>query len=245
MKKLYEQESKEYENNLWNKEIGKPARDYLRKRNIKPNTAKYWHLGYSPENFIPECYKDETNEKFKFWEKMNGRLTIPVYDQNGSLIAISGRAINPETKPKYMHYQFPTRRILFGLFFNEKEILKQNMLILTEGQMDVISAWQNGFKLCSCTFGAHFSSEQLAIASRYTDRVNVLYDDDDAGQEGANNSLEKIKLRGDVKVRILRGILKNGNDLDDWIKKNDYHFIMKIINSSKEDLLKYKLNIIK
>lgn len=244
MNKQYEKESKEYEDNLWNRTIGKSARDYLKARNILPSTAKYWQLGYSPNGFVPECYKEE-QDKFKFWEKMNGRITIPVYDQNGDMIAISGRAIDKNMKPKYMHYQFPTRKILFGLFQNEKEILKHNMIIFTEGQFDVISAWQHGFRVCGCTFGAHFSSDQLATSSRYTDRVNILYDDDKAGSDGANNSLEKLNLRGDIKIRILRNILKNGDDLDNWIRKNDYHFIMKIINSSQEDLLKYKLNIVK
>src|SRR5574344_357064 len=239
----YPKESQEYINNLWDKEIGKPGREYLQKRNISPRTTKIWKLGYSPEGFIPECYKNNKGE-FKFWEKRNGRITIPVYDSNGKLVSISGRGINKDLKPKYIHYQFSTGKTLFGLYINEKSILKNNMIIFTEGQLDVISSWQNGLDICACTFGAHFSSEQLLLSSRYTDRVNILYDNDEAGEEGTYNSLEKAKVHGDIQIKILKGILKKGEDLDNWIQKNDYRFIIKIINNTKENLLKYKLNLI-
>ena len=242
----YVNENKEYQDNLWNKDIGKEARLYLQKRNLSPLTAKIWQLGYSPKGFIPKCYQTDKykDANYKFWEKMNGRITIPVYDSNGVLIAISGRAIDSNMKPKYMHYQFPTRKVLFGLYVNELEIMKNNAVIFTEGQFDVISAWQHGLKICACTFGAHFSSEQIATASRYTNRINILYDSDEAGQEGAMKSLDKLETRGDTKVRILKNVLKNGEDLDEWIKKNNYNFILKVINSSEESILKYKLKLL-
>ena len=236
----YAQEMHEYEDNLWDKSIGKIARDYLKNRHISPATAKTWHIGYCPKGFNPKCY---TGMQSRFWEKMWGRITLPVFNSNGDLIAISGRTIIDE-KPKYMHYPFPTRKRLFGLYINEKAIMKHNAVIFTEGQLDVISAWQHGFQLCACTFGAHFSSEQIALASRYTDRIYVLYDDDEAGQEGAQKSLNKAKIKGDVKVRLLRGILKNGEDLDNWIQRNDYHKILNYINSNTENALKLRLSLL-
>ena len=113
----YEKELNEYMDNLWDKQIGKEARDYLKQRHIKPSTAKAWNIGWCPKDFQPKCYSDTD---YQYYMKMQGRIILPVYNSNGELIALSGRTIYKDVKPKYMHYQFPTSFTLFGLFINEK-----------------------------------------------------------------------------------------------------------------------------
>jgi len=228
----------EYEQILHDKEMSKPARDFLKKRSIKPQTAKEWHIGFCPRDYIPKCYN---KDDYPYYEKMQGRVILPVFDSNGKLITLSGRTIYDDLKPKYMHYTFPTRKTLFGLYINEKEIIKQNAIIFTEGQFDVISAWQRGLRNVVCTFGSHFSTDQIILSARYTNRVFILYDSDEAGQNGAYNSLQRIKMRGDVKIRLLTNVLKNGEDLDDYVKKNNFKFLNSLINATQEDVLKYKL----
>lgn len=241
MKVNYTKELNEYIENLWNKDIGKEARDFLKKRNITANTAREWDIGYCPIDYIPKCFK-ETD--YPTYVKMQGRVIFPVYDSNGDLLTLSGRAIRDDLKPKYMHYSFPTGRTLFGLYKNEKDIIKNNAVFFTEGQIDTISAWQNGFRLCACTFGSHFSEEQILLASRYTKRVYILFDGDDAGIDGAKISYDKIKIKGDMNIKILSNILKNDEDLDDWIKHNDVNYFNKFIRElTKEEILKYKLNL--
>jgi len=242
--KKYIEELKEYKNNLFDNKIGEVARDYLKSRNIKPSTAKFWHLGYCPDNFVPKCYEYEnktSDEQYHFWTKMSGRLIMPILNQNGELISLSGRTLHEDVKPKYIHYPFPARKTLFGLYQNRKEIMNENIVIFTEGQFDVISAWQKGFKLCCCTFGAHYSNDHFAISSRYTNRINILYDADTAGTTGAEASLLKNNIRGDMQIKILKYFLRNGEDLDNWIQHNDYHQIINFINKKKEDILTSKL----
>jgi len=241
MKINYTNELNEYITNLWDRDIGKEARDFLRKRKISPTTAKAWNLGYSPIDFVPKCFKEED---YPTYTKMQGRLIIPVYDSNGELLTLSGRGITDDIKPKYMHYSFQTSRTLFGLYINEKDITKNNVIFFTEGQFDVISAWQNGFRLCACTFGSHFSEEQILLASRYAKRVYILFDEDEAGIDGAKISFDKIKLKGDMSIKILSGILKENEDLDDFVRKNDISYFNRFIKETKlEDILKYKLNL--
>lgn len=236
----YQEEINEYCNNLFHPTIGKDARKYLYLRNITPNTVKFWKLGFSPLNYNPKCYQ---NERFDFWRKLNGRITIPVYDQNGDIVSISGRSIYPEIQPKYHHYQCSTTRILFGLYQNKKEIMNQNVIIFTEGQLDVISAWQHGLKVCASTFGSHFSNEQFAIASRYTNQIGILYDNDDAGTMGALSSLEKNNIYGDMQIKIINNILNKNEDLDNWIQHNDFHKIINEAKESEEDKLQKQLVI--
>ena len=231
----------EYISNLWDKDIGKDARDFLKFRNIKPSTARAWNIGYCPSDYIPKCYS--TNE-YPMYTKMQGRVILPVYNSIGELLTLSGRAINDNLKPKYIHYSFPTSKTLFGLYINEKDIIKKNLIFFAEGQIDVISAWQNGLRTCVCTFGSHFSSDQILLASRYTNRVFILYDDDEAGSSGASASMKKLKIKGDVNVKILSGIFRNGEDLDNFVNKYDVSYFDKYINGmSEEEILKYKLSL--
>ena len=97
----YEKELNEYMDNLWDKQIGKEARDYLKQRHIKPSTAKAWNIGWCPKDFKPKCYSDTD---YPYYMKMQGRIILPVYNSNGELIALSGRTIYKDIKPKYMHY---------------------------------------------------------------------------------------------------------------------------------------------
>ena len=235
----YKQENQEYIEQLFG-ENGAKARKYLQDRYINVATAKAWELGFSPKHFIPNCYKNTGEE---FYKKMNGRITIPVYNSNGILIGISGRSIYDDLKPKYMHYVFPTRSTLFGLWKNEKDIIRENAIVFTEGQFDVITAWQNGLRICACTFGAHFSETQYAIASRYTNRINIMYDQDDAGVIGTKTSIEKNSTYSEIKVKNIQYLMRRGEDLDSWIKKDgSVKKVIKAINCSKLDFLENAVN---
>jgi DNA primase len=188
-----EKECQEYINNLYSIN-GKDARNYLKQRKISVSTAKFWELGFSPHDFIPQYHTSQS-------KKMNGRITIPVYDNNGKLIAFSGRSVYNES-PKYMHYVFPTRSTLYGLHQNKHNIIKANAVLFVEGQFDVISAWQHGLKICVCTFGAHCSETQYALAARYTNRIFIMYDNDKAGLEGIEKFLKTNQLKEKVNSNI-------------------------------------------
>ena len=236
----YSSEIKEYSDILFG-EQGIDGRKYLQDRFINVSTAKFWQLGFSPKNFCPECYK---NTDHTFWKKMNGRITIPVYNSNGEVIGISGRSIYDDITPKYMHYVFPTRSTLFGLWQNAKDIVRENAVVFTEGQFDVITAWQRGLRICVCTFGAHCSEAQYALAARYTSRIAIMYDQDQAGRTGTTNALEKNNTYGEVFVKSIQGLMKNNEDLDSWIKTHTPERVLKIINYSELDYLKNTLRCI-
>lgn len=225
--KNYATEVAEYTHVLLHSPAGAPGRVYLQRRGLTPTTARAWGLGYCPVDFTPKCYAARAGRvppKARFWEKMRGRLTIPVVDSAGDIVAISGRAVDATVPgPKYMHYVFPTSRVLFGLWMNRRTAFDTGVIVLTEGQLDVISAWQAGMRcVCAC-FGAHFSEHQLALATRYVDKVGILFDDDEAGRQGAQTAIAKCKTTGGARVRVLTGVL-GGHDLDEFIRAGgDWH----------------------
>lgn len=220
-------ELKEYQDILFNKDTGLPGREYLLQRNIDTETAKYWQLGFSPIDYDPVCYKFLFNTGITyFWRRLNNRLIIPIFDSNNKLISLSGRSIDNKW-PKYIHYPFPARRILFGLNFNKDNIREEDLSIITEGQLDVISSWQNDVKTVTCSFGAHASQEHFALLGRYTNNIYIVYDNDAAGQKGIE-ILKKIK-HADLSINFCFNLFPKGQDLDNWIQlhtKEEFYYLL-------------------
>jgi DNA primase len=224
----YHEEKNYYKKALLHETIGAPARNYLKKRGINKSAVDFWEIGYCPVG----------NQKYK---KLQGRITFPVYDQSGKITTISGRKIFDNMNgPKYDMYPFPARKILFGLWQNKENIRDLNRAIITEGQLDVISAWQQGLKIATSSFGAHGSLDHLANISRYAKRVDVLYDADEAGIKGING-IKSLSTLGDLEI-IFKNPFSNGEDLDSWINKNSADKLFNYLDRTDLDILKRKIN---
>lgn len=238
---MLNQELQEYQYILFKTQEGQIGRDYLLKRNIQPATALAWQLGYCPINYVPHIYK---KNKPKFNQSMlQGRLIIPIYNVRGKLISLGGRNISSSSKTKYTNYPFPTARNLFGLYLNRKHIYEENIAIITEGQLDVISAWQKGIKTVVCSFGAHSGAIQVALLSRYTDNIHVIYDSDTAGLQGLS-TLQRITTQN-INLQMHPNLFPPGQDLDNWIQnhtKEDLYNLINTINNPITELQNQLLN---
>lgn len=231
MDEKYNQENDYYIRALQHKEIGEPARIYLKKRGIDERTIDYWQIGFCPIG----------NKQYK---KLQGRITFPVYNQSGKIVTISGRKIYDTLNgPKYDMYPFAARKTLFGLWQNRENIREINQAAITEGQLDVITAWQNGFKIATSSFGAHGSLDHLSILSRYAKKINVLYDADEAGFKGVE-AIKSLSTLGDLEIKFNNPFPK-GEDLDSWIKKHSSEELFNLLNKNEIENLQNKLAKIK
>lgn len=236
-------ELEEYKYILFHTREGLPGRQYLQQRSISPETAKIWNLGYCPEDYDPKCYKFLLKENINyFWRRMNNRLIIPIYNSNGKLISLSGRSIDNKW-PKYNHYPFPAKQILFGLNINKNDIRNDNYAVVTEGQLDVISAWQQKLRTVTCSFGAHSSQEHLALLARYTNNIYYVYDNDVAGKLGMK-LLKKIK-HIDLNLHFCTNIFNKNEDLDNWIKNHTANDFKYLIKNNQQLHLQNRLNEVK
>lgn len=235
-----EEELREYIDILLNKPEGQIGRDYLRQRKILKNTAIKWEMGYCPVGYVPPIYKDE---KFPFWEKLWGRIVFPIRNSNGKLISISGRKIveipEREKNPKYDHYPFASRETLFGLWINKGNIFKEDRAIITEGQLDVITAWQKGIKIVTSSFGAHCGETHFALLNRYTSNIIIMYDNDEAGKKGmqkARDICRKYKISVKIKCPF-----SEGTDMDNWLQKHTKEDFYRLLEYNKMSYIMDKL----
>ena len=165
------------------------------------------------------------------YDYFRNRVIFPIIDTAGNIVAFGGRIMD-DSKPKYLNTSdtpaFKKSRHLFALNFARKKCEEQ--MILCEGYMDVIALHEAGFENAVATLGTAITSEQARIFAKYTKKVVICYDSDDAGQ---NATQKAIRLLGEVgvDVRILK--LSGAKDPDEYIKKFGADSFRRVLGESK------------
>lgn len=155
------------------------------------------------------------------WHRLKGRICIPIRDENGKLVSVSGRKYDEQGwGPKYLHSPFKRDRVLFGSHRLNKEIKKG---YLTEGFFQTIRLAQLGFHNPLGRMGSHLSKQQASLLEGWFDHLIIVPDGDKAGHESAEiarrmleNRIEKIDIaempKGEdadsLKPSVLRALLE-------------------------------------
>jgi len=183
---------------------------YLKHRGITEESIHEWSLGAYLTDNKKEIY-----------------LTIPIFNAKKEIVNIRFRSIpgmclycqgsscnrckNGEVKKIYYNCAGATAA-LHGEHLLSKN--KKSTVLICEGELDLISLWQMGFKenIVTGTAGAGtFKDEWLDSLEPYRDFV-IMYDDDDAGNEGAAKLAKKLG-----KYRCGRVDLNPHEDPNDWL----------------------------
>lgn len=219
---------------LFDPSIGAEAMAYLQKRGLDAATIKRFGLGFSPASFSTLTrhmrdlgYTEEeliagflcgrSQKTGGLFDYFRNRVMFPIIDVSGNVIAFGGRVMD-DSQPKYLNSSdtpvFKKSKNLFALNFARSACSDE--LILCEGYMDVIALHAAGFTNAVATLGTALTSEQARIMSRYTKKVLISYDSDEAGQKAANRA---IGILGEVglDVRVLK--ISGAKDPDEFIKK--------------------------
>lgn len=167
---------------------------------------------------------------------------FPINDINSNTVAFSAR-VSPDKEEtekmgKYINSPqtsvYNKSNIIFGLD-KAKQAIKQNgYAILVEGQMDVISAHQAGFKNTVATSGTALTTEQITLLKRYNPNIMLSFDMDEAGAMAADRGIREA-LNQEMNVKVIE--LPDGMDPDDCIRENKDNF-KKAVEEAKP-LLKY------
>ena len=236
-----------FQNCLWDERIGKEGREYLNKRGLSNSVIKHFRIGYAPNTFgmLHDHLKklgysdEEMYVGFLCGKGQNGtpydyfrnRVMFPIIDTSGNVVAFGGRVLD-DSKPKYLNTSdtpaFKKSRNLFALNFAKNK--SENMMILCEGYMDVIALHAAGFENAVATLGTAITSEQARIFSKYTKKVVISYDSDEAGQRAADKAFKFLQEVG-IDVKILKMI--GAKDPDEFIKKFGADKFKDILEKSK------------
>ena len=106
--------------------------------------------------------------------------------------------------------------------------------------MDVIALHAAGVTSAVATLGTAITSDQARLLSRYTNRVIISYDADEAGQKAAKRALGILGEVGiDTKVLVIPG----AKDPDEYIKTYGVEKFTRLLSDSKSQF-EYKMDTI-
>lgn len=240
---------------------GKKALEYMYNRGYTKNTLIRWGVGYAPAGWTNVYYKmrelgytDEQikaaqlvsspkkeGSNFKLFDFFRDRVMLPIIDANGNVIGFGGRTLDPEEKArKYMNtsdsFVFRKGSNLYGM--NYAKSTKKDHLILCEGNLDVMAMHQAGFDNAVAGLGTALTPEQGRLLKKYTDRVVLCYDNDEAGRKATQRAMQVLSTL-DLNVRVLT--LRGGKDPDEIIKNEGREFFLSLIDAS-ETGVDFRLN---
>ena len=237
----------------------KEALAYLtEKRKLSMTTVKHFGLGYAPNDYrMLSAYlkgkgytDDELTEGYLAFKNNNGtyltdsfrgRVMFPIIDPAGNVVAFGGRVMD-DSIPKYKNTSdtpaFKKSKHLFALNFAKNHC--KDTMILCEGYMDVISLHESGFENAVATLGTAITPEQARIMSRYTKKVIISYDMDDAGRRAADKAMRLFEEVG-LEVKLL--VMKGAKDPDEYIKKFGKDNFKRVLEGS-DSKFDYQMNYI-
>ena len=210
----------------------KEISEYINLRQLSPTTVEKFKIGAFPKDVRnvlkyvhPTVLKDAgiiynaSSSTFKSYY----RFVIPVQDASGNFIGIAGRALMPDDErkflriPKYKNSIYNKSKVLFGLNYAKTTIRNKNSVIVVEGNLDVISCHQAGIYNVVATCGTLLTERHIIMLSRYTDNINILFDNDPAGNMAAERFIKKRAKNG---INLKKLTIPTHKDADEFIKNN-------------------------
>ena len=233
-------------NNLSSKK-GLKAKKYLTDRLFDDSIIQKFSIGYASDSW-DQLY-NELNQKFDkdvieksglfsqskkgFIDRFRNRIIFPFFSPSGKVIGFSGRSLSEKEDVKYLNSPetllFQKSKVFYGSYQTMPEIRKKNYVLLVEGQTDFLRLYEKGFTNVLATSGTAFSSKHAIALNKYTNRVILTYDSDNAGTNAAIRT-GYILMQNGFEVRVL----DLGNELD----PDDYFKLKENNNSSFQQLIK-------
>lgn len=249
---IHEQITVRWQNALANEAGGQIARDYLAKRGVTSEAIKLFRLGAAPESWDDTVnwakskghdlavmeqaglvVKKEGSDRP--YDRFRGRLIFPICDEQGRVIAFSGRILSGDEKQaKYVNSPetpiFTKGKVFFGIDKSKRPMLDAESAIICEGQLDLMACYMAGVQNVVAPQGTALTPDHARILKRYVEEVVLCFDADHAGQNAATRSLDPLLAAG-LAIRV--ATIPNGKDPDDFIKQHGGEAFREIIEQAE------------
>jgi DNA primase len=189
---------------------GRAALDYLERRGFKPDTLREFGFGWAPEDkqalpralgqfdeaLLVEAGMRIATEDGAHYDRFRGRVTLPIHDSRGRVIAFGGRILEKrEGLAKYLNSPdtplFDKGRTLYNLHRAAPAARQSGRVVVVEGYMDVVALAQAGFADVVAPLGTALTEMQLELLWRMVERPVLCFDGDAAGQRAAMRAVTR------------------------------------------------------
>ncbi len=256
---IYDISSKLYINNL-NTSYGKSAKEYLHNRGINDTLIREFGIGLSlherdiltrllvKKGFSNKDMVDSglvVKNDYGYSDIYSNRIMFPLFDVNGRIVGYSGRIYNGENTSKYINTRetaiFKKGELLYNYHRAKESCRKKNVVIITEGFMDVIRCHSIGVTNVVAAMGTAFTKEHVMLIRKLARNVILCFDGDSAGAK-ATESCINLLLSYDIIPKVVR--LPENLDPDEYILKyGKEKFIDRLDNPI--NIMDFKLSYLK
>jgi DNA primase len=231
----------------------KDAKAYLKTRKYDDSDIKKYSISFvskDEESFNKFCKSSEiTKEDLRRlgFISSNGnmlfknRIMFPILSFRNDIIAFGGRAID-DFGPKYLN---SSDSVLYkknrNLYFTNDFITatkKKGYAFIVEGYFDVLSLNKLGYSNAASPSGTALTYQQLDSVSRYTNKILICFDNDEAGLKATERVLDiknevskqleihclnlpseykDISEVYELKPETFNDILKNNNEIVEYL----------------------------
>ena len=262
--KIHEVANTFFQENLWETEEGKTiALSYFKERELHDDIIKKFQLGYSPEKknafteyALAKGYEKEILEKSGISifpenspngiDRFRERVIFPIHSFSGRVLGFGARILKSNVKTaKYLNSPeteiYHKSNVLYGLNQSKQAISRENLCLLVEGYMDVISLHQSGIENVVASSGTALTKEQIKLIKRLTENVTILFDGDAAGIKASFRSIDMLLSEG-MNIRVV--LFPDGDDPDSFARKNPRDFVEDFIKNQAKDFIDFKAEIL-
>ena len=262
--KIHEVANTFFQEILWENEEGKAiGLSYFKERELHDDIIKKFQLGYSPEQkdaftkyALEKGYEKEILEKSGISifpentptgvDRFRERVIFPIHSFSGRVLGFGARILKSNVKTaKYLNSPeteiYHKSNVLYGLNQSKQAISKENLCLLVEGYMDVISLHQSGIENVVASSGTALTTEQIKLIKRLTENVTILFDGDAAGIKASFRSIDMLLAEG-MNIRV--ALFPDGDDPDSFARKHPRDFVENFIKTEAKDFIDFKAEIL-
>lgn len=255
LKQLLESAALFYHSYLLQSAEGEEPLRYLMGRGIDLDFLYSFWIGLAPQQDLLSPYlkkrgfKDDEIEKAGLTALRGGsrrpffseRITFPIRDAFGSVIGFSARKWKEEVfGGKYINSQetplFKKSRVLFGLSYSRRRIVRDKMVIIVEGQLDALQLIAHGYDCTVAALGTAFGDEHADELKQLGALKAFLFFDGDAAGTAATLKVGHLLQQKGIEPLILS--LPRGDDPDSFVRKKGALGVYKALLKA-EDILSF------
>ena len=223
---------------------------YLQERNVAKDIVTKYGFGYAPDSWDYILRRlvgrhgehklekagliTPRKEKTGFYDRFRNRLIIPIHTETGALAGFGGRSLDG-SEPKYLNSPeseiFNKSRLLYNLHRSKDAMRKIDRAILVEGYFDAIAIDHAGVPGVVASMGTSLTSGQASLLRRFTRRVVICYDGDDAGRN-ATLRAAPVLLSAGLHVEVLD--LMGEKDPDTLVQKHGVDRFLELLGNATD-----------
>jgi DNA primase len=213
------------------------ARAYLQTRRFSNESVERFEIGFAPgypDFLLKRLSKSYSSDLLleaglvmkdaggAVRDRFRGRVMFPIHDVSGNAVGFGGRFLAgpgaPANAAKYVNSPdgpvYHKGTLLYNLHRAKAEATRSGRAVMVEGYTDVIALDQGGIPVAVATCGTALGEDHIRLLARFTDKVILAFDSDDAGARAAERAFQ-FHQQYPVDLAVL--VLPQGQDPADFV----------------------------